>query len=88
MIIFHRYHILVGDVIIASGIVAYLGPFTMPFRVQQVKEWVKLCTDLQVICSQDFQLRDILGDPILMRSWNIAGLPADAFSVDNGIIVT
>lgn len=66
---------------------AYLGPFTMLFRVQQVKEWVELCTKLQVICSQDFQLRDILGDPVLIRSWNIAGLPADAFSVDNGIIV-
>ncbi|XP_032686024.1 dynein heavy chain 7, axonemal-like isoform X4 [Odontomachus brunneus] len=82
-----KYYRLTGDIIIASGIVAYLGPFTMPFRVQQVKEWVELCTKLQVICSQDFQLRDILGDPVLIRSWNIAGLPADAFSIDNGIIV-
>jgi dynein heavy chain len=59
----------------------------MPFRVQQINEWVKLCTDLGVICSHDFQLREILGDPVLIRSWNIDGLPADAFSVDNGIIV-
>jgi dynein heavy chain len=59
----------------------------MPFRVQQIREWVQLCTNLQVICSQDFQLREILGEPVLIRSWNIAGLPADAFSVDNGIII-
>nr|XP_012232176.1 PREDICTED: dynein heavy chain 7, axonemal-like isoform X1 [Linepithema humile] len=82
-----KYYRLTGDVIIASGVVAYLGPFTMPFRVQQIHEWVQLCTKLQVICSQDFQLREILGEPVLIRSWNIAGLPADAFSVDNGIIV-
>jgi len=87
LLTFCRYYRLTGDVIIASGVVAYLGPFTMPFRVEQIESWVKLCTDLGVICSHDFQLREILGDPVLIRSWNIAGLPADAFSVDNGIIV-
>jgi len=60
----------------------------MPFRIQQINEWVQLCSDKQVICSYDFHLRDILGDPVLIRSWNIAGLPVDAFSIDNGIIVT
>ncbi|PBC30449.1 Dynein heavy chain 7, axonemal [Apis cerana cerana] len=82
-----RYHRLMGDIIIASGIVAYLGPFTMPFRIQQIVLWVERCTNLQVICTSDFQLRDILGDPALIRSWNIFGLPNDAFSIDNGIII-
>ncbi|XP_011702284.1 PREDICTED: dynein heavy chain 7, axonemal-like isoform X3 [Wasmannia auropunctata] len=84
----NKYYRLTGDVLIASGVVAYLGPFTMPFRVLQINEWVQLCTDMQVICSYDFHLRDVLGDPVLIRSWNIAGLPADLFSIDNGIIVT
>ncbi|KYN09877.1 Dynein heavy chain 7, axonemal [Trachymyrmex cornetzi] len=83
-----KYYRLTGDVLIASGVVAYLGPFTMPFRVQQINEWVQLCTNMQVICSYNFYLRDVLGDPVLIRSWNIAGLPADVFSIDNGIIVT
>ncbi|KAJ8668953.1 hypothetical protein QAD02_000212 [Eretmocerus hayati] len=82
-----RYYRLTGDIIIASGVIAYLGPFTTPFRVKQTKEWVELCTELGVICTQDFQLRDILGVPVLIRAWNIFGLPTDAFSVDNGIIV-
>ncbi|XP_051173104.1 dynein axonemal heavy chain 7-like isoform X2 [Leptopilina boulardi] len=82
-----RYHRLTGDVIIASGIVAYLGPFTMPFRIQQIENWIHLCNSLSVICSRDFQLRDILGDQVSIRSWNIAGLPSDSFSIDNGIIV-
>lgn len=76
-----------GDIIIASGVIAYLGPFTMPFRIQQIVLWVERCTNLQVICTSDFQLRDILGDPALIRSWNIFGLPNDAFSIDNGIII-
>ncbi|XP_076664543.1 dynein axonemal heavy chain 7 [Andrena cerasifolii] len=82
-----RYDKTTGDVVIASGVVAYLGPFTTPFRVRQLAMWIQRCTDLKVICSQDFQLRDILGDPVLIRSWNISGLPNDTFSIDNGIIV-
>ena len=28
-----------------------------------------------------------LGEPIKIRAWNIAGLPTDSFSIDNGVIV-
>lgn len=38
-------------------------------------------------CSENFSLSNTLGDPIKIRSWNIAGLPTDVFSVDNGVIV-
>lgn len=72
---------------IASGVIAYLGPFTTPYRVKKIESWVELCTKLKVVCNHDFQLRDILGVPVLIRAWNIFGLPTDAFSVDNGIIV-
>ncbi|XP_043277906.1 dynein axonemal heavy chain 7-like [Venturia canescens] len=82
-----RYDRLTGDVILASGIVAYLGVFTTPFRVKQIESWVSLCTSLEVVCTQDFQLRDVLGDAVLIRSWIISGLPSDSFSIDNGIIV-
>ena len=38
-------------------------------------------------CSEDFTLSRTLGEPIKIRAWNIAGLPTDAFSIDNGVIV-
>lgn len=38
-------------------------------------------------CSETFSLSKTLGDPIKIRAWNIAGLPTDVFSVDNGVIV-
>ena len=72
---------------IASGVIAYLGPFTSLYRTKQINSWLKLSESLNITCSKEFQLRDILGDPVLIRSWNIFGLPNDAFSVDNGIIV-
>lgn len=71
----------------ASGVVAYLGPFTMQFRAEQVVEWVKICSGYGLECSKDFQLTSVLGDPVLIRQWNIFGLPSDLFSIDNGIII-
>ena len=38
-------------------------------------------------CSRDFSLSKTLGDPVKIREWNIAGLPTDSFSIDNGVIV-
>lgn len=29
----------------------------------------------------------MLGDPVKIRQWNIQGLPSDAFSIENGIVV-
>ena len=38
-------------------------------------------------CSDDFSLSKTLGQAIKIRAWNIAGLPTDSFSIDNGVIV-
>eukprot|EP00112_Aurelia_sp_Birch-Aquarium-sp1_P020988 Seg5537.1 transcript_id=Seg5537.1/GoldUCD/mRNA.D3Y31 product="Dynein heavy chain 3 axonemal" protein_id=Seg5537.1/GoldUCD/D3Y31 len=38
-------------------------------------------------CSESFSLNSTLGEPVKIREWQIAGLPVDSFSVDNGIIV-
>ena len=82
-----RYFTLTGDVLISSGVVAYLGAFTMQFREQQITEWVKHLISLQIVCSHEFSLTTVLGEPVLIRQWNIFGLPSDSFSVDNAIII-
>ncbi|EFN75890.1 Dynein heavy chain 7, axonemal [Harpegnathos saltator] len=82
-----KYFKLTGDILISSGVVAYLGVFTTQFRQQQVDNWVAFCTSLNVVCTQDYQLTQVLGEPVLIRSWNIFGLPSDLFSIDNAIIV-
>uniref|UniRef100_T1GP73 AAA+ ATPase domain-containing protein n=1 Tax=Megaselia scalaris TaxID=36166 RepID=T1GP73_MEGSC len=81
------YNTLTGDVLIASGVVAYLGPFTIDFRISQTKKWVELCTHLNLVCNQEFQLATILGEPVEIRNWNINGLPTDSFSIESGIII-
>jgi dynein heavy chain len=33
---------LVGDLIISSGVIAYLGVFTLDYRLQAIESWVEL----------------------------------------------
>uniref|UniRef100_A0A8B9U568 Dynein axonemal heavy chain 3 n=1 Tax=Anas zonorhyncha TaxID=75864 RepID=A0A8B9U568_9AVES len=83
-----RYIDLTGDVLLSSGTVAYLGAFTVDYRLQCQKQWQVLCNEKNIPCSSDFTLSNTLGDPVKIRAWQIAGLPIDSFSVDNGIIVS
>lgn len=46
------YDTLTGDVLVASGIVAYLGPFTTEFRSKQIIQWVQKCSSLGVVCHE------------------------------------
>ncbi|KAJ3039074.1 Dynein heavy chain 7, axonemal [Rhizophlyctis rosea] len=78
---------LTGDVLIAAGVIAYLGSFTKMYRNECIAEWAGKLTQVMIPCSEAFSLAKVLGDPIKIRAWNIAGLPSDDFSIDNGIIV-
>lgn len=56
-------------------------------RQDACQDWLMRCTKAGLPCTSDFSLRDILGNPVKIRSWNIDGLPTDGFSVDNGVIM-
>ncbi|XP_033238860.1 dynein heavy chain 3, axonemal [Drosophila pseudoobscura] len=79
---------IVGDVLLAGGCTAYLGFFTTEYRVNILNEWNALCLKRHIPCSETFSLATTLGHPMTIRAWSLAGLPADNFSVENGIIVT
>ncbi|XP_067384444.1 dynein axonemal heavy chain 12 [Channa argus] len=84
----NTYDNLTGDVLISAGVIAYLGAFTAGFRQDCTKLWTKICQSKNIPSSDDFSLSKTLGDPIKIRTWNIAGLPSDSFSIDNGVIVS
>nr|XP_006252735.1 dynein axonemal heavy chain 12 isoform X3 [Rattus norvegicus] len=81
------YENLTGDVLVSAGVIAYLGAFTSGFRQECTEDWSKLCKEKKFPCSEEFSLSKTLGDPVKIRAWNIAGLPTDTFSIDNGVIV-
>ena len=77
---------LTGDVLLGAGVVAYLGAFTVSYRNSCLHEWFRECKRRRIPCSDEFSLSSTLGDAVKIRAWQIAGLPVDAFSIDNGII--
>jgi dynein heavy chain len=83
-----QYTALTGDVLVSSGIVAYLGAFTKLYRDECVSLWAKTCIERNIPCSDEIKLSAVLGDPVKTRSWILAGLPNDSFSIDNGIIIS
>jgi dynein heavy chain len=78
---------LTGDIVVASGLIAYLGVFVPDYRAECVADWVQKTKENGILGSEVFSLQGCLGEPVKIRSWVIAGLPNDAFSIENGIIV-
>jgi len=76
-----------GDILISSGVIAYLGPFTPAFREKQIAEWVEVCKKEKLPCSAGYNLSKIIGDPVAQRQWHIDGLPTDNLSIDNGTMI-
>jgi len=79
---------LVGNILLAAGYISYVGPFTAQYRAALLKRWMAFARKERLPFSDDFAIARILGDPVLIREWNIQGLPADDLSIENGIICT
>ena len=77
---------VMGDVLVCAGTISYLGPFTAGFRASIVAEWLTEMKAHKLPFTPDCTLSKILADPVQVRQWNIDGLPADAFSIENGIM--
>ncbi|KAK3925188.1 Dynein heavy chain 7, axonemal [Frankliniella fusca] len=81
------YDCLAGDILVSCGVIAYLSTFTTPYRVEAVAKWRDHVIQLKIPASAEFSFVKVLGSEIKTQGWNIHGLPRDAFSIENAIIV-
>jgi len=82
-----KYGLLAGDSLIAAGAVVYAGPFTSGFRTDLERIWIEQLDELGIMHSEGVKMTKFLGDQVKIQSWNIAGLPKDDTSIENGIII-
>jgi len=68
---------LVGNVFISCACISYFGAFTGEYREKLVSGWIEGCRDADIPTSEKCTLADTLGDPVIIRNWNINGLPND-----------
>ena len=78
---------LTGDILVASGIIAYLGVFTGQYRMEAQVRWVTKLQHENIPASKEFNLQNCIGDQVKIRQWVIDALPNDGLSIDNAIIL-
>jgi dynein heavy chain len=79
---------LAGDMCICSAAVSYFGPFNSEFRESLSSLVLKAVTDAKLPCTSGVSIVNTLCNDVMSSEWSLNGLPADALSVENGIIVT
>jgi dynein heavy chain len=82
------YDNVTGDIVLSAGVIAYMGAFIASYREEAIVQWSELLTSKGITNSKGFTLQDTLGNPVQIRGWIINKLPNDAFSVENGIMLT
>jgi len=89
----HSKDLLIGDVLVASAFISYVGPFTKPFRVNLMEK--KFAPFLltaaggdPIPMTEDCDPVAILSTAAMIATWQGQNLPADQVSTENGCILT
>jgi dynein heavy chain len=80
---------MIGDCVLASAFLCYLGPLNQEFRNRVLFDILK--TDLVergIAVAPNFNLGLFLADEAEIFGWRGEGLPADELSVQNGLLIT
>jgi dynein heavy chain len=82
-------HLLIGDVLLGSAFVSYIGPFSKEFRERVVNnQWLPSVKELEIPMSPDLDIvMGVLTTEATVASWNNEFLPSDRVSTENGSIV-
>ncbi|KPI89108.1 putative dynein heavy chain [Leptomonas seymouri] len=78
---------VVGDMVVAAATVAYCGPLTAPYRQELRQRWKAQLSSEGVETSAEFDLVSTSGDAVKIQEWQLCGLPTDALSTENAIIL-
>ncbi|XP_077275648.1 dynein axonemal heavy chain 1 [Temnothorax americanus] len=76
----------VGDILLSSGAIAYLTPFTDIYRRNLLGTWYDALGE-DVPYTPGCNPILTLGNQIEIRNWHISGLPRDVLSVENAVLV-
>lgn len=80
--------LIIGDVLMASAFVSYVGPFAKKYRDQIIDDkFTKFFADNSIPCTPGKTVLDILTTPALVARWNTEKLPPDSVSTQNGAIL-
>lgn len=81
--------VVIGDVLLASAFVSYVGPFNKQFRDKIINEnFLDFFAKNNIPMSAIPNPLSVLSDEATVAGWNNFGLPPDRVSTENGSILT
>lgn len=60
---------IVGDILICSGIIAYLGVFLKDYREDCIKSWKEMMDQYEIKSSENLTLEGVMGDALRINSY-------------------
>jgi len=58
---------VVGDIVISSGIIAYLGVFTATYRKIAIRSWLDIMQSFEIKSTDNFSLKEVLGNGVKIQ---------------------
>lgn len=81
------YKFLIGNCLVAAGMLAYSGAFTAQFRLELEAEWRTQIAALGLELLPNVSMIALLEDKVTTKLWSAASLPGDNLSIENAIIM-
>ncbi len=82
-----EFGLLIGNSLVAAGMVAYSGAFTAQFRSEMEANWREKIKNLGIDFYDQVSMKGLLEDPVRTKIWTAATLPNDNLSIENAIIM-
>ncbi|XP_044735429.1 dynein axonemal heavy chain 1-like [Chrysoperla carnea] len=79
---------ITGDILLSSGAVAYITPFTDVYRRKLLNLWLEAITINKVPHTANCTPVKVLGEPVQIRLWQLDGLPKDNLSTENAVLIS
>ena len=80
--------LLLGDALATTAALSYAGPFNEEYRTLLASQWGLDMATRAIPSSANVDLVSFFTTPRIINQWQLAGLPTDKLSSQNGVIAT
>jgi len=85
----HQMKCMVGDTLLASAFVSYVGAFPEQLRATLTSDlWTSDIAAREIPLTPGIMPLQVLTDDAEIATWGMEGLPVDPFSTENGVLIT
>ncbi|XP_067132954.1 dynein axonemal heavy chain 2-like [Centruroides vittatus] len=82
-----KMNCLIGDSLLASAFLSYLGPFIHKYRDDLISKWIDIIHLHNLQCTVPFKLPEFTLLTNTIQEWHTQGLPSDNYNINNAIII-